>query len=199
MRKAGIKNYQNFAKAILRSVKTKPISFEVFSDDFKEMEIQAKKIASWGKNVHVKIPITNTKGQSSFQLIKNLSAANIPVNVTAVFTTSQVKKILPALSEKTPAIISIFAGRIADSGRDPMPTMKKSASLIKKLQNVELLWASPRQPLDIILAKKAGCQIITVFPEIISRLDRLGKNLNEFSLETVEMFYEAAKSSGYNL
>jgi transaldolase len=199
MRKSGITDYKKFAKDILRFVKTKPISFEVFSDDFSEMERQAREIASWGKNVYIKIPITNTKGKSSFALVKKLSYDNIKVNVTAVMTLGQVKKIIGALNPKTPSIVSIFAGRIADTGVNPIPVMKVAAKLLSKLPKAELLWASPRQPLDVFLAAQAKCDIITVFPEIIGRFDRIGKDLNEYSLETVKMFYEDAKAAGYKL
>ncbi|MFA6436787.1 MAG: transaldolase [Candidatus Paceibacterota bacterium] len=199
MRKSGITDYEKFAKDILRFVKTKPISFEVFSDDFSEMERQAREIASWGKNVYIKIPITNTKGKSSFNLVKKLSYDNIKINVTAVMTLGQVKNIVKALNPKTPSIVSVFAGRIADTGVNPIPTMRAAAKLLSKLPKAELLWASPRQPLDVFLAAQAKCDIITVFPEIIGRFDRIGKDLKEYSLETVKMFYEDARTAGYKL
>jgi len=199
MRKAGITNYQAFAKEILAKIKIKPISFEVFSDDFSEMERQAKLIASWGKNVYIKIPITNTKGKSSSALIKKLSKEGIKLNITAIFTLLQIKHILPALSKKTPVIISVFAGRIADTGKDPMPLMKTAKKLLKKYPKAELLWASPRELLNIFQAEKTGCDIITVQPDILAKSALIGKNLKTFSLETVKMFYEDAKSVGYKL
>jgi len=199
MKKAGITNYQSFAKDILKTVKTKPISFEVFSDDFSEMERQAKLIASWGKNVYIKIPITNTKGKSSFGLIKKLTSENIKLNITAVFTLEQIKHILPALSKRTPVVISVFAGRIADTGKDPMPIMKSAKKLLKQYPKAELLWASPREFLNIFQAEQTGCNIITVQPDILAKSALVGKSLKAFSLETVQMFYNDAKAAGYKL
>ena len=199
MRKAGIKNYEKFAKEILTILKKKPISFEVFSDDFKEMERQARLINSWGKNVYIKIPITNTKGKSSFGLIKKLSQDGIKVNVTAVFTLKQIRHILKALSFGTPAVISVFAGRIADTGKDPMPIMKQAAKMLVKHLEIELLWASPRELLNIFQAELAGCDIITVQPDILKKISTIGKNLEVFSLDTVKMFYEDARAAGYKL
>ena len=199
MRKAGVKDYKKFAKDLLKTIKTKPISFEVFSDDFKEMERQARQISSWGKNVYIKIPITDTRGESSFDLIKKLSRDGIKINVTAIMTLEQVKHIAKAFYFVTPAIISVFAGRIADTGRDPVPVMQSAAQFLKKFPKAELLWASPRQPYDLFVATKAGCDIITVFPEIINRLNRIGKIPEVFSLDTVKMFYKDARAAGYKL
>lgn len=199
MKKAGITNYEEFAKDILQLITDKPISLEVFSDDFEEMERQAKEIASWGENVYVKIPITNTKGESSFSLIKNLSDAKVKVNVTAMMTSKQMENILPALENSSGAYVSIFAGRVADTGRDPLPDMKRAVKLLKKYKNIELIWASPRELLNIIQANDIGCHIITVTNSILKKLPKLNKDLNQFSLETVQMFYNDAKSSGFKL
>jgi len=199
MKKAGIKNYQRFAKDVLSVIKTKPVSFEVFSDDFSEMERQAKLIASWGRNAYVKIPVTNTKGKKSLNLIKKLSSAGVKLNVTAVFTLRQVREIVEALDSKTPSVISIFAGRIADTGRDPIPLMKKAKKIINKKSIIELLWASPRELINLKQAADCGCDIITVQPQILEKLKLLNKNLDEFSLDTVKMFYEDAKTAGYTL
>ncbi|TRZ83052.1 transaldolase [bacterium] len=199
MRKAGVKNYKKFAKEILSIVKKKPISFEVFSDNFEEMERQAQLINSWGKNVYIKIPITNTKGDSAFFLVKKLSQDGIKVNVTAIFTLEQIRHILKALSFGTPAVISVFAGRIADTGKDPMPIMKQASKMLSKYPEIELLWASPRELLNIFQAESVGCDIITVQPDILKKINTIGKNLEAFSLDTVKMFYDDAQSAGYKL
>ena len=199
MRKAGIKNYKEFALDILQSIPDRSISFEVFADKFDEMATQAHEIASWGKNVMVKIPVTNTKGAFAGDLIKKLSAAGIPLNVTAVLPFLQVKKVAECLSKHTPAIISVFAGRIADTGIDPIPLMKQALELLKNRPNIELLWASPRELLNVIQANDIGCHIITATNDIIKKLNLLGKDLEEFSLETVKMFYHDAQSAGYKI
>ncbi|CUS76626.1 transaldolase [Candidatus Kryptonium thompsonii] len=199
MRKAGIKDYKAFAKEILSEIKDKPISFEVFSDEFDEMERQAREIASWGENVYVKIPITNTKGESSAKLIEKLSSANVKVNVTAIMTLEQVKKVVPALLHGPGAYVSVFAGRIADTGRDPVPIMKSVVEYLRPYSNIELIWASPREVLNVVQASEVGCHIITLTYDLIKKLDLIGKDLNEFSLETVKMFYEDAKASGFTL
>ena len=199
MKKAGVKDYQKFAKEILKIIKNKPVSFEVFSDDFREMERQAKLINSWGENAYVKIPITNTKGKSSFDLVKSLSCDGIKLNITAVFTLEQVKHIIKALSPKTPFIISIFAGRIADTGKNPIPIMKKASKIISGFKKSELLWASSRELLNIFQAEESNCDIITVSPDILKKLELIGKNPKQFSLETVKMFYKDAQAAGYKL
>jgi transaldolase len=199
MKKAGITDYEAFAKEVLSRISDLPVSFEVFSDELPEMERQARKIASWGQNVYVKIPVTNTQGVSTAPVVRSLSSCGVQVNVTAVFTIPQVKGIIGGLAADTPSIISIFAGRIANAGVDPMPIMKKAVELAKPLQNCEILWASPREALNIIQAEECGCHIITVTPDILSTLKTFGKDLHQYSLETVQMFYRDAQSAGYTL
>ena len=197
MNKAGIKNYKAFALEVLSVVKEKPISFEVFSDDFDEMILQANEIASWGNNVNVKIPVTNTKGVDTTEVIKFLSDSGIKLNVTAVMTISQVQKIVSVLNTQTPAYISIFAGRIADTGIDPIFTMQKSLRIMKSIPKAELIWASPRELLNVIQADKIGCHVITATTDILKKLNLIGKDLSLYSLETVEMFKNDATKSGY--
>ena len=197
MRKAGITNYREFAMDILSSIKDRPISFEVFSDEFPEMERQALEIASWGKNVNVKIPITNTKAESSVSLIDNLSMAGVKLNVTAMMTVEQVKKTLPALSKGPGGYVSVFAGRIADAGIDPVPIMTEVVNLLKKYPHIELIWASPRELFNIVQANDIGCHIITATNDILKKLPTLGKDLTQFSLETVQMFYNDARAAGF--
>jgi transaldolase len=199
MRLAGVVDYKKFAKNILKNIKGLPISFEVIADDFASMENQARLLASWGKNVYVKIPITNTKKESSFDLVKKLSDDKIKLNITAVTTFGQIKKIAPAINPKTPAIISIFAGRIADTGKDPAPIVIKSAQYLKKFKNIKLLWASYREIINFVQAEKCGCDIITVRPDLIEKLKDLGKPLLEVSLDTVRKFYKDANDSKYKL
>lgn len=199
MKKAGIKDYKAFSLDILSQIKDKPISFEVFSDDFEEMEKQALEIASWGKNVYVKIPITNTKGVSSKQIIKKLSEKKVKLNVTAIMTSKQVEEIMPSLKESRGAFISIFAGRIADAGIDPLKTMIDSLKLLEQNENLEMIWASPRELFNVVQADKIGCHIITATSDILNKLPTLGKDLNEFSLETVKMFYKDALEAGYKI
>lgn len=199
MRKAGISDYREFAQDILATIKDRPISFEVFSDDFKEMESQALEIASWGENVYVKIPITNTKSESSAELLRRLTAANVKVNVTAIMTEEQVAEIVPILAFGPGAYISVFAGRIADTGRDPLPIMKRIVESLKPYPKLELIWASPRELLNIMQADEIGCQIITVTNDILKKLMLLGKDLNTYSLETVKMFYNDARAAGFEL
>lgn len=199
MKKSGIKNYQKFALDVLKIVKKKPISFEVFSDDFKEMYRQAKVISSWGDNVFVKIPVTNTKGLSSYKLISKLSNEGIKLNVTAVLLQDQVINIVKSLSKKTRSIISIFAGRIADTGRDPIPLVKKSVLLTKKYKNIQILWASTRESLNIFQAQKINCDIITVTTDILSKVNIFGYDLKKYSLDTVKMFYNDAAKAGYKI
>ncbi len=199
MRAAGVNNYEAFAREILEVVHDRPISFEVFADDFREMERQARKIAAWAENVYVKIPITNTKRQSSMELASELAHSGVKVNVTAVLTLDQVRAAADALSGGAPAVISIFAGRIADTGRDPVPTIAAAVDLVSAHPNIELIWASPRELLNIFQASDAGCHIITVPENVLAKLDAIGKDLHEFSLETVRMFHNDAARSGYQL
>jgi transaldolase len=197
MRQAGIQDYKGFALEVLKIVTDRPVSFEVFADDINEMEKQAIEIATWGKNVNVKIPITNTKGESTASLVKTLSSRGIICNVTAIFTLSQLQEIVNVLDPKTPAILSIFAGRIADTGFDPVPLMLEAVNIAKSKPLSEILWASPRELLNIFQADEVGCHIITVTPDLIKKLNGVGKDLAQFSLETVEMFYRDAKAAGY--
>lgn len=199
MKKAGIKDYKEFAINLLSKIKDKPISFEVFSDDIKEMEDQAEEISSWGKNVNVKIPITNTKKESTCELIGKLSAKGIICNVTAIFTLDQVKKVLDVLDISTPTILSIFAGRIADTGIDPSKIITDALELSKKKPKTEILWASTREIFNIYQANSLGCQIITVPHEILKKFSYLDRDLEKFSLETVEGFYKDAVSAGFKI
>ena len=199
MRQAGIQDYKGFALEVLKIVTDRPVSFEVFADDINEMEKQAIEIATWGKNVNVKIPITNTKGESTASLVKRLSSQGIICNVTAIFTISQLQEIVNVLDPKTPAILSIFAGRIADTGFDPVPLMLEAVNIAKSKPMSEILWASPRELLNIFQADEVGCHIITVTPDLIKKLNGVGKDLAQFSLETVEMFYRDAKAAGYTI
>ena len=199
MRSAGVKNYEAFAREILDVIRDRPISFEVFADNFGEMERQARKIAAWGENVYVKIPISNTKRQSSMELAGQLAHSGVKVNITAVLTLDQVRAAANALTGGSPGIISIFAGRIADTGRDPVPTVAAAVDLVSAYSDIELIWASPRELLNIFQANDAGCHIITVPETILAKLETVGKDLDEFSLETVAMFHNDAARSGYQL
>jgi len=199
MRKSGITDYASFAREALDATGGMPISFEVFADDFDEMERQAKLIATWGEAVFVKIPITNTKGESSIPLIARLSAAGVKLNVTAILTLQQVREVTGALDANTPAIVSVFAGRIADTGRDPVPLMREAAEIVKVKPKAQLLWASPRELLNIIQAEEVGCHIITVTADILKKLAMVGKSLDELSLDTVKMFYNDAAAAGFRL
>jgi transaldolase len=199
MRKAGIRDYETFAREILHAIPDRPISFEVFSDDFAEMEAQAHLIASWGENVYVKIPFSNTKAQSSIPLISRLAADGIQVNVTAMMTLDQVRDALEALADGPPACVSVFAGRIADTGRDPVPLMADAVRLVRKTANVQLIWASPRELLNIFQADAIGCHIITATEDILKKLSLIGKDLDEYSLDTVKMFHSDAASAGFQL
>ena len=199
MKKAGIKDYEAFAKDILSTIKEKPISFEVFSDDFDEMEKQAMKITSWADNVYVKIPVTNTKKESSKELIKRLVEKEVKLNITAIMTLDQVKTVLSVLDNKVPSIISVFAGRIADTGKDPIPLMKECLKEIKINPKSELLWASPRELLNIIQADQIGCHIITVTKDIIKKLKLANYDLEDYSLDTVKMFYKDAVDAGFKI
>ncbi len=199
MKKAGIMNYREFALEILEYIKDKPISFEVFSDDFNEMEYQALQISSWAENVYVKIPVTNTKGESSYNLIEKLSVAGVRLNVTAMMTYEQVEHILPALAKGPASFVSLFAGRIADTGIDPVPIIKQVLILLKDNMKTELIWASPREVFNIIQANEIGCHIITATSDILNKLNLIGRDLTEYSLDTVKMFYNDALNAGYNL
>jgi len=199
MRKAGISDYRAFAKEVLTAIPDRPISFEVFSDDFSEMERQAKEIASWGKNVNVKIPVTNSQGEPSYGLIRTLAHAGIQLNVTAVFSLEQVRDVVANLDPKTPAYVSVFAGRIADTGRDPMPHMAAAHALVHTLPHAELIWASPRELLNVFHADAVNCDIITVTNDVLAKLSNVGKDLAQFSLETVQMFRDDAVKAGFKL
>jgi transaldolase len=199
MRKAGITDYKAFALKVLEIVPTLPVAFEVFADDFPTMEKQAKEIASWGKNVNVKIPVTNTKGEFCGPLVKVLSDAGVNVNVTAVMTLDQVKKIVDNLNVNSPAIVSVFAGRIADTGVDPVPLMAEAVQILKSKPKAELIWASPRELLNIFQAHQVGCHIITATNDILKKLALVDKDLTAYSLETVEMFYRDAQAAGFDI
>jgi len=199
MRKAGVPDYRAFALDVLRWVPDRPVSFEVFADEFGEMERQAGEIASWGANAYVKIPVTNTRSEFSGPLIRQLSDAGVKVNVTAVLTLDQVKAIVAHLGEQAPAIISVFAGRIADTGIDPVPIMRDALKIMQAKPNAELLWASSREVLNIVQADQAGCHVITATNDILGKLSLLGKDNEQYSLETVEMFHRDAVAAGYTI
>ena len=199
MRKAGVADYRAFAKQALAAVPDRPISFEVFSDDFDGMERQAREIGSWGDNVYIKIPITNTAGKSAVPLMARLAGAGLKVNATALFTMAQVEAVAAALGDGPPAYVSVFAGRIADSGRDPEPVMREVLDRLGATPHIELIWASPRQVFDIVRADAVGCHIITVTSDLLAKLPLLGKDLEAFSLETVRMFHDDAETAGYSL
>jgi len=199
MKKNGIKNYEIFAKDILKVIIDLPISFEVFSDDFDIMEKEAKLISSWGKNVYVKIPITNTKKESSIPLINKLSQDGLKLNITAMLTLEQVIDVSKAITNQSSTILSVFAGRIADTGRDPIPIMKKAVGILENNNNAELLWASPRELLNIFHAEECGCNIITVTNDILNKFHFINKDLEELSLDTVKMFYNDGQNLGYNI
>jgi transaldolase len=200
MRKAGLTNFEAFARDILKGITEKPISFEVFSDDFLEMRRQALKISSWAKNVYVKIPITNTRGESSLPLVRDLAREGVKLNITAIFTAEQVAGVAQALDPKVPAFVSVFAGRIADTGVDPMPYMRANKKLLAGLPQAELLWASVREVLNIFQAEECGCEIVTVPYDILAKAMKLaGIGLKEMSLDTVKTFAADAKAAGFSL
>jgi len=200
MRKAGVTDYEVFAREVIDSIpEDMPVSFEVFSDDMIDMERQARIINSWGPNIYIKIPVTLTNGTSTAPLIKKLSDGGIKINVTAILTVNQVAEVFAALSSTTPAIISVFAGRIADAGVNPVPIMKDALKIIRIKPNIKLLWASTREVLNIVQANDAGCHIITVTPDILKKLELFGRDLSMFSIETVQMFYNDAKAAGYKI
>jgi transaldolase len=199
MRKVGIDDYEQFATELLEVVPDRPISFEVFSDDFDEMQRQALKIAAWGENVYVKVPITNTEGASSLELVRRLSHEGVKLNVTALMTGRQVEGSAAALDGGAPAYVSVFAGRIADAGVDPEPIMVAALETLRPLSGVELIWASPREVLNIVQADRIGCHIITVTHDLLAKLHLLGRDLDEFSLDTVRMFHRDASAAGFTL
>jgi transaldolase len=199
MRKCGVTDYEAFAREALDCVKGMPISFEVFADEFDEMERQAKQIAKWGDGVFVKIPITNTRGESAVPLIARLAAAGVKLNITAILTVDQVRDVVEALDPRIPAIISIFAGRIADTGRDPIPIVEESLRIARAKPLAQVLWASPRELLNIFQADACGCHIITVTNDILKKLAMVGKSLDELSLDTVKMFFNDAAAAGFRL
>jgi transaldolase len=199
MRQAGVQDYEKFAREALSHSFPRPISFEVFADELKEIEKQARHIAQWGKNVNIKIPVTTTQKEFTGPVIQNLSQAGIVINVTAITTHEQVEQVCNSFSDKTEGIISVFAGRIADSGIDPEEHMKKSLKIISQKPKLELLWASPRELFNVVQADRIGCPIITLTPPLLDKLTLLGKDLSEYSLETVKMFFDDAKSSQYTI
>ena len=199
MKSAGAKDYKKYSKEILKICPNKPVSLEVFADDYTNMKNQALKINTWGKNVYVKIPISNSKGVFMGKLIKELNNLNIKINITAVYSAKQTKKILNSLNKKSKVIISIFAGRAGDTGKDPIPEFKRSIHLAKKFKNVEILWASVREPYNFIQAKQLGCHIITVPPATIEKIENFGKSFDKLTKETVKAFYNDAKSVGFKI
>jgi len=199
MRMDGVKDYKSFSLEVLKAVPDRPISLEVFANDFDEMERQALEIASWGPNVNVKIPVTNTNGEFSGPLIERLTREGVVVNVTALLTLEQVRAVTACLADFTPAIVSVFAGRLADTGRDPVPMMAEAVEILKAKPNAELIWASPRELLNIFQADEIGCHIITVTNDILKKLTLVGKDLTEYSLDTVKMFHSDADMAGYSI
>jgi transaldolase len=199
MRKAGISDYRGFALDVLGEIPDKPISFEVFSDDFAEMERQAYEIASWGSNVYVKIPVTNTRREPATRLIRRLALAGVRQNVTALMTLAQVREVSAALAKGPESYISVFAGRVADTGRDPVPLMAEAVEIMRPYPRQQLIWASPRELLNIFQADQVGCHIITVTNDVLKKLELVGKDLSDYSLETVKMFYEDATKAGFTL
>jgi transaldolase len=199
MKKAGAKDYMSYSKKILKICSNKPVSLEVFADDYQNMKDQALKINTWGKNVYVKIPVTNSKGVFMGKIIKELNNMNIKLNITAIYNFKQTEKILKLINKKSKVIISIFAGRAGDTGKDPVPEFKKSISLAKKFKNVEILWASVREPYNYIQAKQLGCHIITVPPNTIEKIEKFGKSFDQLTKETVKAFYKDAKSAAFKI
>jgi transaldolase len=199
MRKAGVTDYKIFALKAIAAIRGLPISFEVFADDFDEMEREAREIVSWGGNTYVKIPITNTKGESAAPLIRKLSKQGFALNITAITNLEQVEVVLASVDHSSSTIISVFAGRIADTGVDPLPVMTKAVAMLKSNPNAELLWASPREVLNVAQAESCGCHIITATPDILAKLPLFGKDLHQYSLETVKMFHDDAKAAGFRI
>jgi transaldolase len=199
MRKAGVTQYEAFAREIVAAIPDRPISFEVFADDFAEMDRQARRITTWGKHVSVKIPITNTRRESSLPLVRNLSQDGIALNVTAMFTLDQVQGVVDAVRGGAPCYVSVFAGRVADTGVDPVPLMAEAVTRLRAAPNTQLIWASPRELLNILQADAIGCHVITVTNDILNKLSLVGKDLSAYSLETVKMFYEDGRAAGFTL
>jgi transaldolase len=199
MRKVGITDYEAFGRKVLAAVPDRPVSLEVFADDLVNMEIQAGKIATWGSNVNIKIPVTNTKGEFTGPLLKTLSAKGVVLNITALMTVDQVKEVADCLDPNTPSIISVFAGRIADTGVDPVPVMSECLKALKGHPKAELLWASPRELLNVFQADEIGCHIITATPDVLAKLKLVGKDLTEYSLDTVKMFFTDASAAGFSI
>jgi|SRR6186713_2925559 len=199
MRKANVSDYRGFARTILASIVDRPISFEVFADDFGEMDRQAREIAAWGSNVYVKIPITNTRREPSYELVRRLSRDGVQLNVTACMTLAQVRSTVDALVGGAPACISVFAGRIADTGRDPLPLMVECLDVMRSRSDLELIWASPRELLNVFQADDIGCHIITVTNDVLKKLALVGKDLDDYSLETVKMFFDDGHAAGFSL
>ena len=199
MRKAGAKDYKSYSKQILNVCKNKPISFEVFADDYKNMVNQGIKINKWGRNIYVKVPVVNSKNQFTGKVIKNLNSRNIKLNITAVYSANQTRKVLKMINKKTRVIISIFAGRAGDTGKDPVPEFKKSIRLAKNFKNVEILWASVREPYNYLQAKQLGCHIITVPPSIIEKIENFGKSFDQLTKETVKAFLVDSKKSNFKI
>lgn len=199
MWKAGLTHYSEFAKRLLESITTKPISFEVFADDADEMRRQAQLIATWGPNVYVKIPVTTTRGESMAPLVRELSESGVQVNVTALFTTAQVELITQAVADGAPSCVSVFAGRIADAGIDPLPIMARSVGILADAPRAQLIWASPREVFNLVQADEVGCHIITMTNDLLAKVKNLGKDLDQFSLETVQMFHRDAAAAGFSL
>jgi transaldolase len=199
MWKAGLTDYADFAQRLLEQIRDKPISFEVFADDEAEMRRQAKQLAAWGPNVYVKIPVTTTGGESMARLVRELSEDGVQVNVTALFTTAQVELITAAVADGAPSCISVFAGRIADAGVDPLPIMQRAVSIMTDAPRAELIWASPREVLNLVQADQVGCHIITMTHDLLPKVKSLGKDLDQFSLETVQMFHRDAAAAGFTL
>ena len=199
MRQAGVTDYEAFAKDILRAVADRPISFEVFADEFAEMERQALKISGWGEHVYTKIPVTNTRRESSLDLVYRLACRGVKLNVTALMTLQQVEDVASALADGPPAYVSMFAGRIADTGRDPVPVIAEAVDILRPYPNIELIWASPRELLNIFQADSVGCHVITATPDLLCKLALVGKDLDDYSLDTVKMFHRDAAQAGYEL
>jgi transaldolase len=199
MHKAGLTDYRAFARDILEAIPDRPISFEVFSDEFDDMDRQAREIATWGANVYVKIPVTNTRREPAYDLVRRLANDGIKLNVTAIMTIDQVRNVVDAVKDGAPSCVSVFAGRIADTGRDPVPIMTECVAILKAAPAAELIWASPRELLNIIQADAIGCHIITVTNDILKKLSLVGKDLSDYSLDTVKMFFDDGKKAGFTL
>jgi transaldolase len=199
MHKVGLTDYRAFARDIVDAIPDRPISFEVFSDDFDEMERQAREIATWGRNVYVKIPVTNTRREPAYDLVRRLANDDVKLNITAIMTIDQVRNVVDAVKDGAPSCVSVFAGRIADTGRDPVPIMSECVSILKAAPRSELIWASPRELLNIMQADAIGCHIITVTNDILKKLPLVGKDLGDYSLDTVMMFYEDGRKAGFLL